>query len=74
MTAQSLAQEPELNHHAGSKCLVGYLVTEPHNELADAESIDYFLLLQIVVVGGLEQRLGRFWNVMQYFIVKFVMN
>lgn len=64
MTAQSLAQESELNHHTGLERLVGNFVTKPHDKLTDAESINYFLILQIVVVGGLEHSLGRSWNIM----------
>lgn len=74
MAAQSLAQEPELNHHTGPERLVGNFITKPHDELAYSKRVDYLLLFEVVVICYLEHSLGRFWNIMQYLIMKFVVN
>lgn len=68
------AKELVLPQHAGSESLVRNLVAKPQDELADAKRINYHLFALIVLPSGFKQFLGRFWNVVQDFIVQSVVN
>lgn len=74
-TAHELgAKELILPRHTGSESLVRNLVAKPQDELADAKRVNYHLLTLIVLPSGFKQFLGRFWNVVQDFIVQLVVN
>ena len=74
-TAHELgAKELILPRHTGSESLVRNLITKPQDELADAKRVNYRLLALIVLPSGFKQFLGRFWNVVQDFVVQSVVN
>lgn len=74
-TAHELgAKELILPRHTGSESLVRNLITKPQDELANAKRVNYHLLALIVLPSGFKQFLGRFWNVVQDFIVQLVVN
>lgn len=67
-------EETILNHHAGAKRFVWYLVIEPEYKLADIQRVDIVGVLLVILPSGCENIFARFWNIVNDVVVQFVVD